>query len=42
MNKSQAQDFAQKRNSRGGLLKGVIKNLDRISGDLVLLPNSKG
>lgn len=29
MSKSKAQQFAQQRNSHGGLLKGVIKNLDQ-------------
>ena len=28
MSKSKAQKFAQKRNSAGGLLKGIIKNLE--------------
>lgn len=28
MSKSKAQQFAQKRNSAGGLLKGIVKNLD--------------
>jgi len=29
MSKSKAQKFAQQRNSHGGLLKGVIKNLNQ-------------
>lgn len=29
MAKSKAQKFAQKRNSAGGLLKGIIKNLEK-------------
>lgn len=29
MSKSEAQKFAQKRNSAGGLLKGIVKNLDK-------------
>jgi len=41
MSKSKAQKFAQKRNSSGGLLKGIVKNLNENIKDAATISEKK-